>query len=125
MGALEKLYQQYKDRVQFVLVYIREAHPDSILLIPKEGGGTELGVVPQTETEDDRLKNLRLCASLLQFTMPSVIDTRDNIVNRAYAAWPDRLYAIGIDGKVAFKSGPGPSGFKSPDLAAWLQKNIP
>ena len=107
-----------------MLVYIREAHPDSILFLHTQAGGTALGVVSQTDTEVDRLKNLQQCTSLLQLTMPSVVDSTDNIVNRTYAAWPDRLYAIGIDGKVAFKSGPGPSGFKSPDLAAWLQKNV-
>ena len=26
MGALNKLYAQYKDKVQFFVVYIREAH---------------------------------------------------------------------------------------------------
>jgi hypothetical protein len=58
--------------------------------------------------------------SLLQLTMPSIIDSDDNLVNRAYAAWPDRLYGIGKDGNVLFKSGPGPAGFRTPDLEAWL-----
>ena len=107
-----------------MLVYIREAHPDSILFVPTAAGGTALGVVAQTDTAADRLKNLHQCALLLQLTMPAVIDNDDNLVNRTYGAWPDRLYAIGNDGKIAFKSGPGPAGFKSPDLAAWLQKNI-
>ena len=107
-----------------MLVYIREAHPDSILFLHTKAGSTALGVVSQTDTEVDRLKNLQQCTSLLQLTMPSVVDSTDNIVNRTYAAWPDRLYAIDTDGKVAFKSGPGPSGFKTPDLAAWLQKNV-
>jgi hypothetical protein len=118
------MYQKYKDRVQFVLVYIREAHPDSILFVQTEAGSKTLGVVSQTQSAVDRLKNLQQCTLLLQLTMPSVIDDDDNSMNRTYAAWPDRLYAIGVDGKVAFKSGPGPSGFKSPDLAAWLQKNV-
>lgn len=107
-----------------MLVYIREAHPDSILFVPTKSGGKELGVVGQTFAVQDRLNNLHQCTSLLQLTMPSVIDSDDNIVNRTYAAWPDRLYAIDTDGKVAFKSGPGPAGFKTPDLAAWLQKNV-
>ena len=118
------MYQKYKDRVQFVLVYIREAHPDSILFVPTETGGTALGVVSQTQTAADRLKNLHQCALLLQLTMPAVIDSDDNAVNRAYAAWPDRLYVIDTNGKVAYKSGPGPSGFKSPELAAWLQRYV-
>ena len=57
-------------------------------------------------------------------TMPALIDSEDNVVNRAYTAWPDRLYAIGADGKIAFKSAPGPFGFKTSDLAAWLRDNV-
>lgn len=30
----------------------------------------------------------------------------------AYAGWPDRLYVIDREGRVAYKSGPGPFGFK-------------
>ena len=36
-GDLERLYQEYKDRAAFVLVYIREAHPDSVRYVPKDG----------------------------------------------------------------------------------------
>jgi hypothetical protein len=109
--------------VTFLLVYIREAHPDSILFVPTADGGKKLQVVPQTSTAAERLKNLEQCVSLLQLTMPAIIDSDDNVVNGAYAAWPDRLYAVGVDGKVAYKSGPGPSGFKTPDLEAWLSAN--
>ena len=107
-----------------MLVYIREAHPDSILYVPTGDGGKTLSVIPQTEGAADRLHNLEQCALLLQLTMPSVIDADDNRVNQAYAAWPDRLYGIGADGKVAYKSGPGPMGFRVNDLEAWLRANI-
>ena len=107
-----------------MLIYIREAHPESVLFVPTTNGGKSLGVVKQTSNSADRLKNLEQCALLLQLTMPAVIDTDDNAMNKAYAAWPDRLCVVGTDGKVAFKSGPGPSGFRVPDLAAWLRDNI-
>jgi hypothetical protein len=81
-------------------------------------------VVPQTDTAAARLKNLQQCAALLKLTMPAVIDSDDNAVNRAYAAWPDRLYVVGVDGKIAYKGGPGPAGFRVPDLETWLRENI-
>ena len=106
------------------MVYIREAHPESVLYVPGSNGGKSLAVVPQTSNSADRLKNLEQCALLLQLTMPAVIDSNDNIANQAYAAWPDRLCVVGTDGKIAFKSGPGPSGFRVPELAAWLKDNL-
>ncbi len=110
--------------MEFLLVYIREAHPDSVLFAPTEDGGKTLQIIPQTATETERLKNLQVCVSLLQMTMPALIDSDDNVVNRAYAAWPDRLYVVGIDGKIAYKSGPGPFGFKTEDLEEWLRRNV-
>lgn len=32
--------------------------------------------------------------------------------NTAYGAWPDRLYLVGRDGRIAYKGGRGPSGFR-------------
>jgi len=33
-----------------------------------------------------------------------------------YAAWPERLYLVGTDGRVAYAGGPGPSGFSPAEL---------
>lgn len=123
-GSLERLYQTYKDRVEFILVYIREAHPGSIISLPTKDGGMELQVVSQTATVAERLVNLRKITNLMHLTMPGVIDDEQGTANRAYAGWPDRLYAIGIDGKVGYKGAPGPFGFKVPELAAWLRENV-
>ena len=57
--------------------------------------------------------------------MPALIDSDDNGVNRAYAAWPDRLYVVDRDGKIAYKGGPGPRGFKPADVETWLKANAP
>jgi hypothetical protein len=118
------LYQSYKDRAAFLLIYIREAHPDSVLFVTGPDGGKKLQIVPQTSSTAERLKNLEQCVSLLQLTMPALIDSDDNVVNRAYAAWPDRLYIVGVDGRIAYKAAPGPFGFKPPEIEAWLKDNL-
>ena len=94
-----------------------------MLFVPAEDGGKKLAVVPQTSTAAERLKNLQQCVSLLQLTMPALIDSDDNVVNRAYAAWPDRLYVVDADGKIAYKSGPGPAGFHPEEVEAWLKEH--
>lgn len=105
-------------------MYIREAHPDSILAVPGPDGKRELQVVSQTSSVEDRLANLRKLLAVSGMTMPSVIDDGANSVKRAYAAWPDRLYVVGSDGKIAYKGRPGPFGFRVPELEAWLQQNV-
>jgi hypothetical protein len=106
-------------------VYVAEAHPGSIVSVPTDSGGMELQVIPPASTVEERMTNMRKMVNLLHFTLPVVVDDEENSVKNAYAGWPDRLYVIGADGKVAFKSGPGPMGYKVPDLAAWLQANVP
>ena len=110
--------------MEFILVYIREAHPGSIVSIPTDTGGKTLKIIAQTETMTERLRNLHEFLSLAGLTMPAVIDDEANSTKQAYSGWPDRLYAIGVDGKIAFKSAPGPVGFKVPDLAGWLRENV-
>ena len=39
---------------------------------------------------------------------PAVIDGFENTTELAYTGWPDRLYLIDAEGKVAYKSKPGP-----------------
>lgn len=105
------------------MVYISEAHPGSIVSVPTAGGGHELRVIPPTATVEERLSNLRQFIEVVGLTIPAGIDGEDDAARRAYAAWPDRIYVVGTDGKIAFKSAPGPAGFKVPDLAAWLREN--
>jgi hypothetical protein len=109
--------------VDFLVVYISEAHPGSIVSVPKQGGGSELQIIPPTSNVEERLRNLRQFVEVVGLTIPSVIDGEDDAVKRAYAAWPDRIYVVGVDGKIAYKGAPGPTGFKVPDLAAWLREN--
>ena len=55
--------------------------------------------------------------------MPLVVDAMDNAGEEAFAAWPERLYVIGADGKVAYKGGMGPFGFTADELEAWLKQH--
>jgi len=42
-----------------------------------------------------------------------------------YTGWPDRIYLIDPQGKIAYKSKPGPFGFKPEELAAALVQVAP
>ena len=123
-GPLEQLYQQYRDRVTFLLVYIAEAHPGKILSVPTASGREELRIIPLITTEAERVANLKQLVRIGKLTLPAVIEARTDSINQQYAAYPNRLFAIGADGKVAFKGAPGPTGLKVTDLADWLRENI-
>ena len=94
-----------------------------MLFIPKDGKEV-LKKVEQTDSADKRVENAEICLSALKLSVPTVIDKTDNKVNTAYAGWPDRMYVVGIDGKIAYKGGPGPGGFKPGEVEEWLKKNL-
>ena len=40
-----------------------------------------------------------------------MLDDMDDTAEKAYVAYPDRLYLVGADGRVAYRSEVGPDGF--------------
>lgn len=61
------------------------------------------------------------CAVNLGIAFPSVVDTMDNRTERAYTAWPDRIYVVDRAGTIAYKSEAGPFGFSAAELARILE----
>lgn len=113
-GNVEKLYRKYRDRAHFVMVYVREAHPtDGWKMESNEMVDVSL---PQPATYEERAKVAQLCGDRLALGFPMVVDTIDDAVGSEYSGMPSRLYLIDGEGKVAFKNGRGPFGFKPDEL---------
>ncbi len=100
--------------MQFFVVYIREAHAIDGEM-PAQGAGAPL--VEDPLTLDERRHVATQCVATLDLApIPALVDGIDDAVNDAYHAWPDRLYLIGKDGKVAYQGGMGPFGFEPDEL---------
>lgn len=113
-GNVEKLYRKYRDRANFVMIYVREAHPtDGWKMDSNEMAGVSL---PQPATYGERAKVARICGDKLALGFPIVVDSIDDTVGAYYSGMPSRLYLIDSQGKVAFKNGRGPFGFKPDEL---------
>jgi peroxiredoxin len=52
--------------------------------------------------------------------LPFGIDEMSNAANDAYAAWPERLYILDENGRVAYKGGNGPFKYDPKEVRAWL-----
>ena len=106
--------QKYGDRVEFVNVYVREAHPtDGWRMSSNDKDGVTFA---QPTTDEERREVASKCCAALRMTIPLVVDHVDDRVGHAYSGMPDRLYLIDRDGKVAYKGGRGPFGFKPGEL---------
>ena len=102
------------------MVYITEAHPTDVWQTESNFKDKVLFASPRSEEE--RAFVAGACVRKLGIEIPAVLDEFGNSTESAYTAWPDRLYLVDAAGKVAYKSKPGPFGFKPDDLAAALRK---
>jgi hypothetical protein len=76
------------------------------------------------KTIEDRRAAAGRCETTLEYGIQTYVDEMDNAVNRAYAAWPTRLYLIGLDGRVAYAGGLGPWGFKPKAFRKAIEKYL-
>lgn len=120
MPALNKLYKEYGKQADFFVVYITEAHPSDVW--QTESNFRDKVVFASPRSEDERANLAGTCVRKLGIEIPALLDEFGNSTESAYTAWPDRLYLIDRNGKVAFKSQPGPFGFKPDDLQAAMRK---
>ena len=113
-GNFDKLYQRYKDRATFVMVYVREAHPTDGWRMESND---RVGVSPaQPKNYEERVAIAQTCGRHLNLGFPMLVDTLDDRVGAEYSGMPGRFYLIDHAGKVAFKNGRGPFGFKPAEL---------
>ena len=73
-------------------------------------------------TDGERVATASACVRNLGIHIPAVLDGIENKTERAYTGWPDRLYLVGTDGRVAFKTAPGPYGFSTHGLEEALKQ---
>jgi peroxiredoxin len=111
---VEAIYQRHKDAATFVMVYVREAHPTDGWVM---ASNTKVGVeVKQPATYGERVKACAAFSAKLKPSFPVLVDEIDDRVGHGYSGMPGRLYVIDQRGKVAYKSGRGPFGFRAGEM---------
>ncbi|XP_077870148.1 type I iodothyronine deiodinase-like [Saccoglossus kowalevskii] len=95
-GPLLKMFKRYHDRVDFVFIYLLEAHP-------KDGWsfGDKFSAVKQHQTLEDRIEAARMLVDLNTELLSTdhkaknkvrvLVDNMENSFAMSYAAWPDRI----------------------------------
>ena len=103
---LEELAKRFGDRMHFLCVYIKEAHPTDGSQSPANLDDKVLFTQPTTE--DERAEVAAACMLQFNFSFPMVLDNMTNAVEGSYMAMPERLYVLDKDGRVTWKCGLGP-----------------
>jgi hypothetical protein len=97
-----------------VAVYIREAHASDGWAL---ASNDKLGIsVAHHKDLAERSETAKTCCAALKMTMPMVVDAMDDRAGIAYSGMPDRLYIVDPRGRVAYKGGRGPFGYKPSEM---------
>jgi hypothetical protein len=105
--------------VAFLAVYILEAHPSDVWQM--ESNIKDQVVFASPKDYEERSQVAGACVRKLGIKFPALIDGFENSTEKAYTGWPDRIYLIDAKGRVAYKSRPGPFGFKPQELRSALE----
>lgn len=109
--------RRFESACDFYKIYVSEAHPIDEW---KCYSSTDIDYAQPTRSDERLDKALRLLKENPDIKAPLYCDSMTNDGERKYAAHPERLYVV-VDGRVAYKGGKGPFGYKPEDLCEWLQ----
>lgn len=112
--SLKAIFATHGTAVQFLVIYIREAHAIGSGWV--NATAFESGLRDPVDV-NERKSSCASCIKELDLApIPALVDDMDDKASRAYAAWPSRMLLIDVEGRVAYRSAPGPQGFKPLDL---------
>ncbi len=88
--GLKDLHARFGDRVRFVIVNVREAHPGK--------------AVPQPKSLDEKMAHAEQLRDLHGFEFEVAIDDIDGTLHRAMSPKPNSAYVLGKDGTILFRA---------------------
>ena len=66
--------------------------------------------IKDPKTMEQRVEVARQACAFFKTKIPGLVDTMDDATDRAYAAWPSRIFLVDVNGNVAVHGRPGPRG---------------
>jgi type I thyroxine 5'-deiodinase len=117
------MYERYGDRVGFLTVYIKEAHPLDEWQM--DSNVKESVCYPQPQSLAQRVAIANDFVKRFSYRVPLAVDGMDNPANAAYAGWPERFYIVDEKGVIVYKGKPGPFGYHPEEVESWLAQRFP
>ena len=102
---LNDLAKGVGEQIQFICVYVEEAHPTYGSQSPKNEAEGILFARPTNA--DERAEVAADCMLRINFSFPMVLDNMNNETVSTYVAMPERLYLLDENGRVTWKCGLG------------------
>ncbi len=115
---IDDIARRYADRAEFLMVYVREAHPTDGW---RMDDNDEVGIALDQPTDyAGRVAVADRCGQALKPSMPVLVDTMTDQVGHLYSGMPSRLYVIDPSGRITYKAGRGPYGLRPGEMEQLL-----
>jgi len=116
----EELHATYQNQVQFLIVYITDAHSKDEWPI----GKNTVSFCNQPKTLEERCVLAQKYKNDNELSVPMAVDRMTNDFDVVFSAWPVRFYVV-KENKLVFKAQPDPEqyGYDFDCLGEWLEKN--
>lgn len=88
--TVQALQDEFGDRVDFIMLYVREAHPGER--------------ITQAETMDEKLEHARALKQLYDVSWTVAADSIDGDLHRALDPKPNSAFLVSSDGTILFRS---------------------
>jgi len=107
------LYNKYKDCVNFLTIYIKEAHTRDEWPL-----GNDF-CWKNPKTMEERMALAHKFNKEMDYEIPMVVDAFDDPFNDHFSSWPERYYII-HQGKLAYKAMPVTDTYLWEELEEWI-----
>jgi hypothetical protein len=109
---MKALYEAYRDKAVILVVYIREAHPATAEQTADDAGWKAIDktVFHQPKTFEERRNLAETACTFWELPIPTLVDTLEPSIGVLYQSWPNRLYLLDAQGKLAYRGVNGPQG---------------
>lgn len=107
---IKEMVERFQGRVDFSLVYIREAHPEGGFMPNqlREGKDHFVPSQPDPRSIEERRKGALDFQKKTTSGLRAYADALDDEMAVRWGAWPNRIFVVGTDRKVLYTGGPGP-----------------
>lgn len=118
-----EMYERYKDRAYFFMIYTKESHPNEEWVISKSGANHKY-CIKQAETLRERKTTAQEFINCFDWKIPLFLDNMQNTCCETYLAHHMRIFFISTNNTIKFKTGLRVWNFKPTVIDEWMAKYL-
>jgi Flp pilus assembly protein TadD len=119
-GVLNRLHERFGTRAKFLLVYIREAHPQGESW-PSTINERDAVSLAEARNESERAEHAALCRERLRIPYEATVDGMDGLLETTFGAFPSRAFVLDRLGRVTFTTALSEDSLRPAALEAALE----